>query len=387
MHNPEVIKFPAPECRLSYGCYRWDEAEKGTDKADKGKSWHWLVNQHPFNTKVSLLMPDSPTIPRPLRELLTEDTEFYRVDKLPLHELCAPAFLQAFLNTGQLFALSCDTRLDLDNSCALTPDGLLRLLLDKLTYQELALSGDLSAHILRTPPERFVVEVDLKNTNFHPGKPHYRRVTSALTRLPLAFSLWLLWLPQDPGICPSSIAKYFHDLGYDIKECGATVGQGVVGEALMPHPGPPLPEEEAGEDLVAEPEDLLEWVGCQMLGIKLSREESVLSGVVEPRQGMRVANLCCAQCSGFFPPSHILLLIDHLRLWLAQRDVTAVPWVGVTVYGHPDSPVSWGRQEHSHHTTGDNLYTLVLTREHLLAYQLQGPSKPQRLYVKTNKNK
>lgn len=118
-----------------------------------------------------------------------------------------------------------------------------------------------------------------------------------------------------------------------------------------------------------------------------SSEESVLSSVVEPRHGTPVHNLCLAQCSGLFPPSFIQLLIKHLRAWLAQRDTEAVPWVGLTVYGHPDALISWGRQEHSFHTTGDNLYVLVITRECLLAYQLQGSAKPQRLYVKTNKSK
>lgn len=83
-------------------------------------------------------------------------------------------------------------------------------------------------------------------------------------------------------------------------------------------------------------------------------------------------------------PSHLCLTS---RSWLAQRDEVAVPWVSLTVHGHPDSLVAWGRQEHSFHTTGDNLYVLVITRERLHAYQLQGPAKPQRLYVKTNKNK
>lgn len=368
MHNPEVIKFPAPECRLSHGCYRWGDGEEIPCR--------WLVDTHPFNTKVSLLMPDSPTLPASLRELLTEDTQYYRISNLHLHELCAPAFLQAFLNRGQLIALSCDTRLDLDNTAALTPDGTLRLLLDRLTYQELGLSGKLSATILRTPPEKYIVEVDLKNPNFLPGKPHYQRVLNALTQLPLAFSVWLLWLPSDPSICPSSIAKYFHDLGYSVEECAATLGQEVRGEVLMPLPGLTEEESEAlkGEtEDRAEPEDLLEWIGCQALGIKLSAEESVLSGVVEPRHGTPVHNLCLAQCSGLFPPNFIHLLIEHLRSWLAQRDEAAVPWVSLTVYGHPDSLVSWGRQEHSFHTTGDNLYVLVITREHLHAYQLQGP--------------
>lgn len=58
-------------------------------------------------------------------------------------------------SSGRLYAFSCDTRLDLDNSAALTPDGRLLLLLNKFTYQELQLSGMLSAHILRRPLEKF----------------------------------------------------------------------------------------------------------------------------------------------------------------------------------------------------------------------------------------
>lgn len=44
MHNPEVIKFPAPECRLSHGSYRWRDGEDIPCR--------WLVDTHPFNTKV-----------------------------------------------------------------------------------------------------------------------------------------------------------------------------------------------------------------------------------------------------------------------------------------------------------------------------------------------
>ncbi|XP_045118627.1 ribonuclease P protein subunit p40-like isoform X1 [Portunus trituberculatus] len=377
MHNPEVEKHP-PECRLYHGCYHWEQVGKEA-------AWRKLVDQHPFNAKISLLMPDLPSVPADLRELLTQDTQFYRIDKLPLHQLCAPAFLQAFLNKGQVFGLSCDTLLDTDNSAVIAPDGLLRLLLNKFTYQELALSGSLSADILRTPMEKFVVEVDLKNPNFYPGKPRYQQVKNAFTQLPLAFSFWILWVPNDPDVCPSSIAKYFHDLGYSVSECAATLSQNVLEKAFMPFPGPPV--EEAGlDEQIAEPEDLLEWIGCQTLGIRLSQKESVLSGVVEPRHGTPVNNLCCAQSSGFFSPSLIHLVIQYTRSWLAQREATAVPWVSLTVYGHPDSAMSW-RWEKPSCSSWDNLYTLVITREHLLAFMLLGPGKPQRLIVKTNKNK
>ena len=45
-----------------------------------------------------------------------------------------------------------------------------------------------------------VVEVDLKNLNFHPGKARYQQVLDAFTRLPLVFSWWLVWLPHGKGM-------------------------------------------------------------------------------------------------------------------------------------------------------------------------------------------
>lgn len=57
-----------------------------------------------------------------------------------------------------------------------------------------------------------------------------------------------------------------------MEECAATLGLEVLGEVLMPLPG--LTEEESEALKVetedrTEPEDLLEWIGCQALGIKL----------------------------------------------------------------------------------------------------------------------
>lgn len=57
--------------------------------------------------------------------------------------------------TGEVYALSCDTRLDVDDCAAVTPDGHLHLLLGKLTYHRVRLSGRLSRHILRKPKEKF----------------------------------------------------------------------------------------------------------------------------------------------------------------------------------------------------------------------------------------
>ncbi|KAG7154956.1 Ribonuclease P protein subunit p40-like [Homarus americanus] len=290
MLNPEVVKFPAPENFVSYSQH----------------SWHDSHNDHSWQ-RVSLLLPDTPSLPEFLHDSLTTNTEFYLIKNLPVLEFCSPVFLQAFLKTGQLYAVSCKSLLDVDNTAALTPDGQLHLILNKFTYQELSLSGTLSAHILRKPLERF-------------------------------------------GVCPSSIAKYFHDLGYSVEERKSSLSQSIVTEVDMPVLG------KDGED--TDPEDVFEWIGCQTLGVHLKTEGTTVCEVVTPKPSTLVNNVCSLQCTGFFTPRQLSSLLSQLRLWLKQRSESAVPWLSMTVYGHPDSPINWGTSEHVYHTNGDNLYTL-----------------------------
>ncbi|XP_042206592.1 ribonuclease P protein subunit p40-like [Homarus americanus] len=372
MLNPEVVKFPAPENFVSYSQHSWHDSHND-------HSWQRVIDHHPFNTKVSLLLPDTPSLPEFLHDSLTTNTEFYLIKNLPVLEFCSPVFLQAFLKTGQLYAVSCKSLLDVDNTAALTPDGQLHLILNKFTYQELSLSGTLSAHILRKPLERFVVKVNMKEPSFKPGRPHYTTVTSAFTQVHLTFTFWLTWIPDDTGVCPSSIAKYFHDLGYSVEERKSSLSQSIVTEVDMPVLG------KDGED--TDPEDVFEWIGCQTLGVHLKTEGTTVCEVVTPKPSTLVNNVCSLQCTGFFTPRQLSSLLSQLRLWLKQRSESAVPWLSMTVYGHPDSPINWGTSEHVYHTNGDNLYTLVILRDQLRLYKVSCSRKPQRMYVKSNKNK
>ncbi|XP_069947962.1 ribonuclease P protein subunit p40 isoform X2 [Cherax quadricarinatus] len=316
MLNPEVVKFPAPKSQVSYSQHIWDDVHND-------HSWHKVVDDHPFNTKVSLLLPDTPNLPQLISDAVTQDTQFYLVKNLPLLELCTSTFLQAFVKT--------------------------------------------------------VVEVNMKVPYFKPGKAFYSKVMTAFTEVQLRFNFWLTWIPDDTDICPSSVAKYFYDLGYSIEELHSSLSQSIMTEAVMPS----LCKD--GE--AAAPEDVLEWLGCQTLGVKLEAEGTRVCEIVTPKPNILVNNLCTLHCTGFFTPVQLQFLLRQLRMWLNQKSISAVPWISMTVYGHPDSPITWGNQEHVYCTNGDNFYTLVILRDKLRIYKISGSRKPQRLYVKSNKNK
>ncbi|XP_064108411.1 ribonuclease P protein subunit p40-like [Macrobrachium nipponense] len=206
MHEPEVLHFPAPESHVGFSRHSINDPQLDS-------IFQHLIDEHPFNTKVNVVLPCASPEHWRLEQVLAQDSDFYEVENIPLSVFCTPVFLEAFLNAGKFYAVSCDARLDLDNAAALTPEGWLVLTLDKNTYSNLRLNGKLSAHILRRPKERYIVKINLKN-NFTPGKPLYNKVVKAFNEVVLKFNFWMTWVPNDSEVCPSSVAKFFSDLGY-----------------------------------------------------------------------------------------------------------------------------------------------------------------------------
>ncbi|XP_068234724.1 ribonuclease P protein subunit p40-like isoform X1 [Palaemon carinicauda] len=377
MHEPEVIQFQAPESHLGFSRHCFDDP-----KLDS--IFHNLIDEHPFNTKVNVVFP-SETYHARLDNVFEEDNDFYELEKIPLFEFCTPVFLEAFLNAGKFYAVSCDARLDLDNVAALTPDGCLVLILDKDTYSNLRLNGKLSAHILRRPKERYIVKVNLKN-NFIPGRPYYKKVMDAFSEVLLKFNFWISWIPNDSDVCPSSVAKYFSDRGYVVYRQEVQIRNSTLNDLDVPLIQIEI-NEGGDEKLEIEPEVLLEWIGCTSLGIKLGTCGTSYSDLANPKTTRRIESIETFQCNGFFLPSYIHLLVKELRLILEETEEESLPWVSITVYGHVDSPISWGLTENFYYTNGDNFYTLIIMRTSLLIYKTSGPRKPLRMFSKCNNNK
>lgn len=52
---------------------------------------------------MSLLLPDSHSMPQEVVEALTHDTEFYHVSNLAVDQLSDPVFVQTFINNGTVY--------------------------------------------------------------------------------------------------------------------------------------------------------------------------------------------------------------------------------------------------------------------------------------------
>ncbi|KAK7024285.1 hypothetical protein SK128_025585 [Halocaridina rubra] len=372
MFEPNVTEFPAPESHVEFSYHSWDDPKLES-------TFRQLIDEHPFNRKIGILLPGLSESPKEIKKILVDDTDYYHISELPLSVFCTPVFLEAFLQSGKVYAISCDARLDLDNVAALTPDGWLILLLDKFSYQELQLDGKLSAHILRRPKERYVVKVNLKE-NFIPGKPYYKKVVRALSYVQLKFNFWISWVPNDAEVCPSSIAKYFDDEGYHVAVRRTSLSSSIILNAYVP-----VIEKETSDMDLYKAEDILEYIGCSSLGIKLTEEGTSVCDVLNPKPNRIMKSICTVRSVGFFIPSQSRELIQQIRSVLEETDEEVLPWAAVTVYGHIDSVVTWNLMENSYSVNGDNFYTILITRNQVWCYKVSGPRKPCRFFAKCNK--
>uniref|UniRef100_A0A3Q0R3E3 Ribonuclease P/MRP 40 subunit n=1 Tax=Amphilophus citrinellus TaxID=61819 RepID=A0A3Q0R3E3_AMPCI len=131
------------------------------------------VEQLRFNHQVSVLLPECSSAPSHLDSVLNSFSSFYLIRKLPVYELLDRHFLEA-----AVYHLSYRTRIDEDNSIALTPNHL-TLSLDKDSFELLGFEGKPSRFNHRTAT-RFV-SVDLTDSSMAPGGRGYLRLLTGLT--------------------------------------------------------------------------------------------------------------------------------------------------------------------------------------------------------------
>ncbi|CAL4121739.1 unnamed protein product [Meganyctiphanes norvegica] len=391
MFNPQVVKFPAPASLVQFEKYPWN--------SNTNTRIQKLVNNHHYNIQISLLVPDTPSLPQEILDSLLEDTQYYKVLGLPVVEFCKTEFLQLFVRRGSISGISIGVHLDQDNCACITPGGQIYLSLDRESYQALGINGKLAPHILREPKNRYVVKIDTGGPGFIPGTDHYDRTINCLKNANLLFDFYITWSPHDESVCPSSIAKYLSERGYKIIEKQSEIKQTQLTDIHLPvlvsekHIDRKSPTKEIylsteknqeEEDEIIDPEELLEWIGTQHLAVNLGTDISSTLSIVQPSPSSSISNLKSVNCTGFYTSLQIEKIILLSRQYLSSRSESAVPWLCLTIYGSPDALVCWGSQPHTYLTNGDNFYTMVIARDQIWLYTVKTSQKPQRLYVKSS---
>lgn len=291
MQSPEVWNFKEPSTFLQI---------KEFNKFPKT-----LLEEFFCNHLITLIVPDCLKIPPKLVQSLIDDCEYYKITGVNLSHLLDPQFFDNFIRQGKLTALSIGTRIDCDNCFAITPTGTLILILNKDTYQSLGLEGSAS-YFSQKNKDRYIIKIDLRNSKLQPGQRSFKRIKAALDSLE-KFSLILSWLPPEDTICPSSVAKFFNDLNYNVKVCKNNFKTHV----LYSINSPIILKEDISENEII---DFAEWLGMVSIdGDFLGSFDNYVNTYEAPEPSIVLSQLRFLQWRGFFLPEHIEKLTSFLR--------------------------------------------------------------------------
>ena len=199
----------------------------------------------PFVRRVTLVLPGVLHPPASIKEAITgQDVDvFDAANDLKPELLATQLFVRAFVAAGEVTLYSGGGTVNpgqddgTDNQVFLSPAGILTVITSDGGQQRHALK-DLS-------------QADRERLHDH------------LSRLDFPQPFYFSWTPHDPQVCPSSLAKFFHDQGSIVQERAATE---TLTRATFPQSACPWDAKEVDAESVMELDD---WLGAKLLGFDL----------------------------------------------------------------------------------------------------------------------
>lgn len=152
-----------------------------------------------------------------------------------------------------------------------------------------------------------VVKINLNSEIFEPGKPNYEKTRLQLSKLQ-NFDLLISWKPPSENVCPSSVAKYFHDLGYIVKLCSPTYRTHT--EYSVKTPQIDLDNFDTNDS-----HELLEWLGMVALQGDLTSGslDNFITTYEAPEPNITLGQVKVVHWKGFYTASQIESFLDYLR--------------------------------------------------------------------------
>ncbi|XP_057335528.1 ribonuclease P protein subunit p40-like [Microplitis mediator] len=318
------------------------------------------IADHYYNYLISVVLPDFKDIPVNLDRAIVEDTDYYKIIELPVHELINQEFIEAFVKKGELTLLSSEKNLSTENCISVTPTGYLILSLLAADYQELGLEG--SPTFFSRQPTRFIIKINLKEDSFVPGKNKYERVKKCLeNNFKHKFDVILSWDPPEDKLCPSSVALWFNNHGYKTFLCHVKSSKRLNSSVNIPLAS----------------DDLFDWIKIFSTGNSdnsINTSSAIKSVTV-------IKDVLYIEYRGFFTRSRVIKILNTLKEFINSNNSTDVSdWGSLHVQGFDNSPVSWGLKEHAIiDNDGTNNYTIILKSNGDLSIQkcLSSNSRPK----------
>ncbi|KAF7643545.1 hypothetical protein LDENG_00237610 [Lucifuga dentata] len=302
------------------------------------------VEQHHFNYKVSVLLPECGSAPSELGAALNSFSSFYLIRNLQVYELLDTHFLQRAVYQGSAYGLSYRTRIDEDNCVALLPNGHLVLSVDKDTYELLGVEGKASRFKQR---RRFIIHVNLTDRRMAVGgRGHHRLLTGLRSRVALQTDFLLSHHPGGSDALRDLLSRY------DWTEYRPEVSSRTMTNL-------PCPASMTSDLLSCDAHSFLEWLGAVEADISWG---DLSSSFLRPEPEGTLSRALSVSVFGLLLPQDVHRLLQELRRGLSESRLAS--WAAVTVHGFADSLVSWAGNEHGVLRGGDNFYSLLLFHDH-----------------------
>lgn len=292
---PEVTNFSPPKIITSHKINQNIDSVKETVKLNH------------FYNSIIITCPDETHIPSAIDEIISEDSDYYKLNGCPLSELVDSVFIKSFVKNGALYCYTADNNCIVDNCAAITPDGILTLHILEFIYQTLGIEGS------KRPNNYYEVMIDLKHLK------NVNKLKHILGKLG-KFDFYLIWEPSSKTICPSSIAKYFHEKHIIVTVC--TLKTKIVVPEITE-----IPSIEG-----AEIDEIVEWVGMVSYGANLAPEESYVStySLPESAEPLQSSRLSILIVKGFLTPTLIMQICDKLCEHVSSR-VLCNYWTSLSI--------------------------------------------------------
>lgn len=163
------------------------------------------------------------------------------------------------------------------------------------------------------------IEIDLKSKELATNSKYFDRVQRALSSECLPrFSILFTWTPpkkQEPLVCPSSVAKYFSDLGYDVNLEQTKSRVKTEYSLQMPLLGPQLPspsEVNGKRSFYATEDELVEYIGMLALSCNLENQPFMSSWQLQAHT-LEVGHAVTWRLDGMFVPETLIEILAALK--------------------------------------------------------------------------
>lgn len=302
---PEVWNFPPPKVIVDH--------KENQDLETINKT----VNLNNFYKSLIVTCPDEIQTPSFIQDIITEDTEYYKLSNCSLTEFVEPVFIESFVKTGKVQCLSVDRNCIIQNCAAITPNGHLILNILEYIYQTLGFEGT------KRPHGFYEVKIDLKTIK------NYFKVRSGLQKLE-QFDFNITWEPNNDDICPSSIAKYFSVRNVKVS----------VHSLKTKNVSPSITEIPSVKDVDAD--EMVEWIGLLAHDADISPTEPYVSTYCQPdsEDALKSGRISIQITRGFITPSLISKLFKKLSEHVLAKESENY-WVSISIQSDENSLWRW----------------------------------------------